>query len=125
MTQAAAIRSRLRATQRAAGGNFREQFDVSPFGFRAPAISRALFPTRHDVTAPMPAFTPFRLAALMRPVVAALFGACRPLTSIWLIDKTADHASSGYGPHGGRRVGSDRHAYRLPQTPVGGGEGLR
>lgn len=70
-----AIKSRLSAILRTTSGNFLEQFDFFLFGFYAPMISKAFFPTGNEVTELMLTFTTFWLGALMRPVGAIVLGA--------------------------------------------------
>ncbi len=75
MTQAPAIRSRIGAILRATSGNFLEQFDFFLFGFYAPFIAKAFFPSENETAALLNAFGVFWLGALMRPVGAIVLGA--------------------------------------------------
>src|SRR6201999_3485354 len=70
-----AIKSRLGAILRATSGNFLEQFDFFLFGFYAPIIAKAFFPSENDTAALLNAFGVFWLGALMRPVGAVVLGA--------------------------------------------------
>src|SRR6202161_2100795 len=69
------IKNRIGAILRATSGNFLEQFDFFLFGFYAPAIARAFFPSENDTAALLNAFGVFWLGALMRPVGAIVLGA--------------------------------------------------
>ncbi|WP_338830368.1 MFS transporter [Bradyrhizobium sp. 27S5] len=69
------IKSRLGAILRATSGNFLEQFDFFLFGFYAPLIAKAFFPSENETAALLNAFGVFWLGALMRPVGAILLGA--------------------------------------------------
>jgi MFS transporter, MHS family, citrate/tricarballylate:H+ symporter len=75
MADAPQLRSRIGAILRSTSGNFLEQFDFFLFGFYAPYISKAFFPTGNEVTELMLTFTTFWLGALMRPVGAIVLGA--------------------------------------------------
>src|ERR1700756_3607990 len=70
-----AIKSRIGAILRATSGNFLEQFDFFLFGFYAPIISQAFFPSEDETAALLYAFGVFWLGALMRPVGAIVLGA--------------------------------------------------
>src|SRR6516165_11911860 len=74
-TQAPVIRSRIGAILRATSGNFLEQFDFFLFGFYAPVISKAFFPSENETAALLNTFGVFWLGALMRPVGAIVLGA--------------------------------------------------
>jgi MHS family citrate/tricarballylate:H+ symporter-like MFS transporter len=74
-TQAPQIRSRIGAILRATSGNFLEQFDFFLFGFYAPAIAKAFFPSENETAALLNTFGVFWLGALMRPVGAIMLGA--------------------------------------------------
>jgi MFS transporter, MHS family, citrate/tricarballylate:H+ symporter len=74
-TQPPAVKSRLGAILRATSGNFLEQFDFFLFGFYAPIIARAFFPSENETAALLNAFGVFWLGALMRPVGAIVLGA--------------------------------------------------
>jgi MFS transporter, MHS family, citrate/tricarballylate:H+ symporter len=69
------INSRLGAILRATSGNFLEQFDFFLFGFYAPIIAKAFFPSENETAALLNAFGVFWLGALMRPVGAIVLGA--------------------------------------------------
>jgi MHS family citrate/tricarballylate:H+ symporter-like MFS transporter len=69
------IKSRLGAILRATSGNFLEQFDFFLFGFYAPMIAKAFFPSQDETAALLNAFGVFWLGALMRPVGAIVLGA--------------------------------------------------
>jgi MHS family citrate/tricarballylate:H+ symporter-like MFS transporter len=73
--QPPAIRSRLGAILRATSGNFLEQFDFFLFGFYAPYIARAFFPSENETAALLNTYGVFWLGALMRPVGAIVLGA--------------------------------------------------
>jgi MFS transporter, MHS family, citrate/tricarballylate:H+ symporter len=74
-TQPPALKSRLGAILRATSGNFLEQFDFFLFGFYAPIIAKAFFPSENETAALLNAFGVFWLGALMRPVGAIVLGA--------------------------------------------------
>jgi MHS family citrate/tricarballylate:H+ symporter-like MFS transporter len=69
------IKSRLGAILRSTSGNFLEQFDFFLFGFYAPYIAKAFFPSENETAALLNAFGVFWLGALMRPVGAIVLGA--------------------------------------------------
>jgi MFS transporter, MHS family, citrate/tricarballylate:H+ symporter len=69
------IKSRLGAILRATSGNFLEQFDFFLFGFYAPYIAKAFFPSQDETAALLNTFGVFWLGALMRPVGAIVLGA--------------------------------------------------
>src|SRR5713101_3505514 len=69
------IKSRIGAILRATSGNFLEQFDFFLFGFYAPYIARAFFPSENETAALLNTFGVFWLGALMRPVGAIVLGA--------------------------------------------------
>src|SRR6202795_5256216 len=69
------IKSRLGAILRSTSGNFLEQFDFFLFGFYAPYIAKAFFPSHDETAALLNAFGVFWLGALMRPVGAIVLGA--------------------------------------------------
>src|SRR6202790_1891079 len=75
MAQPPQIKNRIGAILRAASGNFLEQFDFFLFGFYAPYIAKAFFPSESETAALLNAFGVFWLGALMRPVVAIVLGA--------------------------------------------------
>jgi MFS transporter, MHS family, citrate/tricarballylate:H+ symporter len=74
-TQTPAIKSRIGAILRATSGNFLEQFDFFLFGFYAPVIAKAFFPSDNETAALLNTFGVFWLGALMRPVGAIVLGA--------------------------------------------------
>jgi len=69
------IKSRIGAILRATSGNFLEQFDFFLFGFYAPIIAKAFFPSDNETAALLNTFGVFWLGALMRPVGAIVLGA--------------------------------------------------
>src|SRR3569833_1727745 len=73
-TQPPVIKSRLGAILRATSENFLEQFDFFLFGFYAPIIAKANFPSDNDTAALLNAYGVFWLGALMRPVGAIVLG---------------------------------------------------
>lgn len=75
MSQPPQIKSRIGAILRATSGNFLEQFDFFLFGFYAPFIAKAFFPSENETAALLNAFGVFWLGALMRPVGAIVLGA--------------------------------------------------
>jgi MFS transporter, MHS family, citrate/tricarballylate:H+ symporter len=74
-TQVPVIKSRIGAILRATSGNFLEQFDFFLFGFYAPVIAKAFFPSQDETAALLNTFGVFWLGALMRPVGAIVLGA--------------------------------------------------
>src|SRR6516164_8885296 len=74
-TQAPVLKSRIGAILRATSGNFLEQFDFFLFGFYAPVISKAFFPSENETAALLNTFGVFWLGALMRPVGEIVLGA--------------------------------------------------
>src|SRR5271163_422681 len=69
------IKSRVGAILRATSGNFLEQFDFFLFGFYAPVIAKAFFPSTDETASLLNTFGVFWLGALMRPVGAIVLGA--------------------------------------------------
>src|ERR1700680_2106764 len=69
------LKSRIGAILRSTSGNFLEQFDFFLFGFYAPYIAKAFFPSENETAALLNAFGVFWLGALMRPVGAIVLGA--------------------------------------------------
>src|ERR1700756_2856395 len=69
------VKSRIGAMLRATSGNFLEQFDFFLFGFYAPIIAKAFFPSDNETAALLNTFGVFWLGALMRPVGAIVLGA--------------------------------------------------
>jgi MHS family citrate/tricarballylate:H+ symporter-like MFS transporter len=74
-SQAPQIKSRVAAILRSTSGNFLEQFDFFLFGFYAPYIAKAFFPSENETAALLNTFGVFWLGALMRPVGAIVLGA--------------------------------------------------
>src|ERR1700756_492717 len=74
-TQPPTVKSRIGAILRATSGNFLEQFDFFLFGFYAPYIARAFFPSDNETASLLNTFGVFWLGALMRPVGAIVLGA--------------------------------------------------
>ena len=74
-SQTPQLKSRIGAILRATSGNFLEQFDFFLFGFYAPLIAKAFFPSQDDTAALLNTFGVFWLGALMRPVGAIVLGA--------------------------------------------------
>jgi MFS transporter, MHS family, citrate/tricarballylate:H+ symporter len=74
-TQPPTVKSRIGAMLRATSGNFLEQFDFFLFGFYAPIIAKAFFPSDNETAALLNTFGVFWLGALMRPVGAIVLGA--------------------------------------------------
>src|SRR5271165_128159 len=75
ITQPPVLKSRIGAILRATSGNFLEQFDFFLFGFYAPVIAKAFFPSDSDTVSLLYTFGVFWLGALMRPVGAVVLGA--------------------------------------------------
>jgi MFS transporter, MHS family, citrate/tricarballylate:H+ symporter len=69
------LKSRIGAILRATSGNFLEQFDFFLFGFYAPLIGKAFFPSENETATLLLTFGVFWLGALMRPVGAVVLGA--------------------------------------------------
>src|ERR1700756_3269297 len=69
------LKSRIGAILRATSGNFLEQFDFFLFGFYAPYIAKAFFPSDNETASLLNTFGVFWLRALMRPVGAIVLGA--------------------------------------------------
>jgi MFS transporter, MHS family, citrate/tricarballylate:H+ symporter len=69
------LKSRIGAILRSTSGNFLEQFDFFLFGFYAPVIAKAFFPSEDETAALLNTFGVFWLGALMRPVGAIVLGA--------------------------------------------------
>ena len=69
------LKSRIGAILRSTSGNFLEQFDFFLFGFYAPYIAKAFFPSQDETAALLNTFGVFWLGALMRPVGAIVLGA--------------------------------------------------
>jgi MHS family citrate/tricarballylate:H+ symporter-like MFS transporter len=69
------LKSRIGAILRATSGNFLEQFDFFLFGFYAPYIAKAFFPSENETASLLNTFGVFWLGALMRPVGAIVLGA--------------------------------------------------
>jgi MHS family citrate/tricarballylate:H+ symporter-like MFS transporter len=75
MSQPPQIKNRIGAILRATSGNFLEQFDFFLFGFYAPYIAKAFFPSENETAGLLNTFGVFWLGALMRPVGAIVLGA--------------------------------------------------
>src|SRR5665811_2571137 len=75
MSEPPQIKNRIGAILRSTSGNFLEQFDFFLFGFYAPYIAKAFFPSHDETAALLNAFGVFWLGALMRPVGAIVLGA--------------------------------------------------
>src|ERR1700682_3729625 len=75
MSQPPQIKNRIGAILRATSGNFLEQFDFFLFGFYAPYIAKAFFPSENETAALLNTFGVFWVRALMRPVGAIVLGA--------------------------------------------------
>jgi len=71
----AQLKSRIGAILRSTSGNFLEQFDFFLFGFYAPYIAKAFFPSDNETASLLNTFGVFWLGALMRPVGAIVLGA--------------------------------------------------
>ena len=69
------LKSRIGAILRSTSGNFLEQFDFFLFGFYAPYIAKAFFPSDNETASLLNTFGVFWLGALMRPVGAIVLGA--------------------------------------------------
>jgi len=69
------LKSRIGAILRSTSGNFLEQFDFFLFGFYAPYIAKAFFPSENETAALLNTFGVFWLGALMRPIGAIVLGA--------------------------------------------------
>jgi MHS family citrate/tricarballylate:H+ symporter-like MFS transporter len=69
------LKSRIGAILRSTSGNFLEQFDFFLFGFYAPVIAKAFFPSEDETAGLLNTFGVFWLGALMRPVGAIVLGA--------------------------------------------------
>src|ERR1700752_3899298 len=74
-TQVPAINSRIGAILRATSGNFLEQFDFFLFGFYAPVIEKAFFPSDIETATLLNTSGVFWLGAMRRPVGAIVLGA--------------------------------------------------
>src|SRR6266700_1214103 len=69
------LKSRIGAILRATSGNFLEQFDFFLFGFYAPVIAKAFFPSTDETASLLNTFGVFWIGALMRPIGAIVLGA--------------------------------------------------
>src|SRR5262249_32332509 len=65
----------LRRILRVAAGNALEMYDFQIFGFYAPAIARAFFPSGSEYTSLILTLTTFGAGFLMRPLGAIVLGA--------------------------------------------------
>jgi MFS family permease len=68
-------RERAAAVARVTSGNFLEMYDFMVYGYYAPSIGRAYFPTGSDVATLLLSFATFGAGFLMRPVGAVVLGA--------------------------------------------------
>lgn len=68
-------RSKIATILRVTSGNFLEMFDFFLFGFYAPSISKAFFPSDDGYASLMLTFATFGAGFLMRPLGAILLGA--------------------------------------------------
>jgi len=77
MQQASALskQERRRAITAASVGQFFELYDFSIYGFFAPEIGRAFFPSADPLTQLIAAFATYGVGFLMRPVGAIVVGA--------------------------------------------------
>jgi metabolite-proton symporter len=66
--------ARIRAVVRVASGNFLEMYDFMVFGYYAPAIGRAFFPSGNAFVSLMLSFMTFGAGFLMRPLGAIVLG---------------------------------------------------
>ena len=66
------LKSRIGAILRSTSGNFLEQFDFFLFGFYAPVISKAFFPSENETAALLNTFGVFWLGALMRDLICGV-----------------------------------------------------
>lgn len=67
--------SKIRAVVRVAGGNFLEMYDFMVFGYYAPEIARAFFPSANPFASLMLTLMTFGAGFLMRPLGAIVLGA--------------------------------------------------
>ena len=75
MTNTTSDRSaKIRAVVRVASGNFLEMYDFMVFGYYAPAIGRAFFPSGNPFVSLMLSFMTFGAGFLMRPLGAIVLG---------------------------------------------------
>jgi MFS family permease len=65
----------LRSIVRVSSGNFLEMYDFMVFGYYAPAIGRAFFPTNNEFASLMLSLMTFGVGFLMRPLGAVVLGA--------------------------------------------------
>jgi len=72
---ACAMNPTVKAVIRVSGGNFLEMYSFMVFGYYAPAIGRAFFPTGNQYASLMLAFATFGVGFLMRPLGAVVLGA--------------------------------------------------
>src|SRR6202161_3350215 len=68
------LKSRIGAILRATSGTFLEQFDFCLFGFYAPLIAKAFFPSHDEAAALLNTFGVFWLGALSRPTGSVVLG---------------------------------------------------
>lgn len=69
------IRIRFKDILRVCSGNFLEMYDFMVFGYYAPSISHAFFPSHNHLTSLMLALMTFGAGFLMRPLGAVVLGA--------------------------------------------------
>jgi MFS family permease len=67
--------SKVRAVVRVASGNFLEMYDFMVFGYYAPAIAKAFFPSQSEFASLMLSLATFGAGFLMRPLGAIVLGA--------------------------------------------------
>src|SRR5882724_11237990 len=67
--------SRRRSALRVVSGNFLEMYDFSVFGYYAPAIGRAFFPSENEFISLIASLMTFGVGFLMRPLGALVLGA--------------------------------------------------
>jgi MFS family permease len=65
----------IRSIVRVSSGNFLEMYDFMVFGYYAPAIGRAFFPTGNEFASLMLSLMTFGVGFLMRPLGAVVLGA--------------------------------------------------
>ena len=75
MQRVRSARERAAAVARVTSGNFLEMYDFMVYGYYAPSIGRAFFPTGSDVATLLLSFATFGAGFLMRPVGAVVLGA--------------------------------------------------
>src|SRR5476651_2412695 len=68
-------RAKIGSVVRVASGNFLEMYDFMVFGYYAPAIGKAFFPSGNDFASLMLSLMTFGAGFLMRPLGAVVLGA--------------------------------------------------